>query len=152
MDRGAIELEERCSKVEAERDDVLRDRTEVEEELERLKIEVEDGVEEQLGEMLMAEQEAHAALAAEHNQLVHHLQETKCECHVALENQQRLESVIQARNQKIAEVEERLIVQSRKLDQLRLDKRKLEKAKTQRDDAVQAKQHLRAQIDARTSN
>ncbi|KAG9121655.1 hypothetical protein FRC07_002311 [Ceratobasidium sp. 392] len=161
MERGAVELEERCAKMEAERDDVLRDRAEVEEELERLRVEVEDGahvrgeVEQErnaLGEELMAEQEAHAALAAEHDQLVQRLQETERERHVALENQQRLEGVVRTRNQEIAEVEERLLVQSRELDQLRLDKRELEKIKIQRDDAVQAEQHLRAQLEARTTD
>ncbi|KAG9122424.1 hypothetical protein FRC07_001204 [Ceratobasidium sp. 392] len=161
MERGAIELEERCVKVETERDDVLRDRAEVEEELERLRVEVEDGahargeIEQErnaLGEELMAEQEAHAALAAEHDNLVQRLQETERGHHIALENQQRLEGVVRTRNQEMAEVEERLFVQSRELDQLRLDKRELEKVKIQRDDAIQAEKHLRSQLEARTSD
>ncbi|KAG8777656.1 hypothetical protein FRC12_000270 [Ceratobasidium sp. 428] len=161
MERRAEELEERCMKAEAERKDVLRDRVELEDELERLRAEYEDGVHvrgdvEQernaLAEELVAEQEAHAALAAEHEQLAHRLEETERERHVALENQQRLEGVVRTRNQEIAEVEERLLVQSREADQFRLDKRELEKVKTQRDDAVQAKEHLRAQLEARTAD
>ncbi|KAG8783376.1 hypothetical protein FRC12_019793 [Ceratobasidium sp. 428] len=159
MERRAEELEERCVKTEAERKDVLRDRVELEDELERLRAEFEDGVHvrgevEQernaLAEELVAEQEAHAALATEHEPLVHRLEETEMEHHIALENQQRLEGVVRTRNQEIAEVEERLLVLSRETDQLRIDKRELEKVKTQRDDAIQAEEHLRAQFEAKT--
>ncbi|KAG8796431.1 hypothetical protein FRC12_022913 [Ceratobasidium sp. 428] len=161
MERRAEELEARCVKAEAERKDVLKDRVELEDELERMRAEFEDGlnvrgeIEQErnaLAEELVAEQEAHAALATEHDQLVRRLEETERERHSALENQQRLEGVVRTRNQEIAEVEERLLVQSCEADQLRLDKRELEKVKTQRDDAIQAEEHLRIQLEARTAD
>ncbi|KAG9080633.1 hypothetical protein FRC06_006325 [Ceratobasidium sp. 370] len=161
MERRAEELEERCIKAEEEQKDVLRDRAEVEEELERLRVEVEDGlhargeVEQErnaLAEELVAEQEAHAALGAEHEQVVQRLEQVERERRTALENQQRLEGVVRTRNQEIAEVEERLLVQSRETELLRADKRELEKVKVQRDDAVQAEQHLRSQLEAKTAN
>ncbi|KAG8721747.1 hypothetical protein FRC08_010628 [Ceratobasidium sp. 394] len=159
MEQRAEELEERCVKAEEERNDVLRDRAEVEEELEKLRVEVEDEVHARgeieqernvLAEELVAEQEAHAAVATEHDQLVQRLEQVERERHIALENQQRLEGVVRTRNQEIAEVEERLLVQSRETEQLRTDKRELEKVKVQRDDAVQAERHLRTQLEAKT--
>ncbi|KAG9101309.1 hypothetical protein FS749_008029 [Ceratobasidium sp. UAMH 11750] len=159
MEQRAGELEERCVKAEEEKKDVLRDRAEVEQELEKLRVEVEDGlhargeIEQErnvLAEELVAEQEAQTALATEHDQLVQRLEQVERERHIALENQQRLEGVVRTRNQEIAEVEERLLVQSRETEQLRADKRELEKVKVQRDDAVQAERHLRSQLEAKT--
>ncbi|QRV91954.1 hypothetical protein RhiJN_19972 [Ceratobasidium sp. AG-Ba] len=113
MEERAQTLESRCAKAEAERKDVLRDRAELEDELERLRVRVEDEkhartqVEQErntlVGE-LTTQQEAHAALASVHNQLVRQFDEIERERQVALENQQRLEGVVRTRNQEIAEV------------------------------------------------
>lgn len=101
----------------------------------------------QLAEELMAEHEAHAALAEEHQQLTHRLQESERGYMLALENQQRLERVVHTRNEELAQTEEHVRVQAREADQLRADRRELERVKVQRDDAVQAEEHLRAQFE-----
>ncbi|QRW06050.1 hypothetical protein RhiLY_05049 [Ceratobasidium sp. AG-Ba] len=160
MEERAQTLEARCAKAEAERKDVLRDRAELEDELERLRVRVEDGVHSRnqaeqernaLTGELASQKAAHAALVSEHDQLVRQFDEIERERQVALENQQRLEGVVRTRNQEIAEVEERLLVQSRETEQLRAASRELEKIKVQRDDAIQAEEHLRAQLEGRQS-
>ncbi|QRV77144.1 hypothetical protein RhiJN_05159 [Ceratobasidium sp. AG-Ba] len=133
MEERAQTLEARCAKAEAERKDVLRDRAELEDELERLRVRVE------LAGEPASQQEAHAALVSEHDQLV------------ALENQQRLEGIVRTRNLEIADVEERLLAQSCVTEQFRGASRELEKFKVQRDDAIQAEERLRAQLESRQS-
>ncbi|KAF8597016.1 hypothetical protein BDV93DRAFT_40146 [Ceratobasidium sp. AG-I] len=156
MERRAQELEERYALVVSEKMELAKDRAEVEDDVERLRAEVEDathgrGEMEQerdaLAEGLMAEHEAHAALVAEHEQLAHRLQESEREHQFALENQQRVERVVQIRNEEIAQAEERVRVLAREADELRADRRELERVKVQRDDAVQAEEHLRTQLE-----
>ncbi|KAF8600769.1 hypothetical protein BDV93DRAFT_259280 [Ceratobasidium sp. AG-I] len=111
MELRARELEERSALVVSEKMELAKDRAEVEDDVERLRAEVEDAIHgsgemeqerDALAEELMAEHAAHAALAAEHEQLVHRLQESEREHQFALENQQRVERVVQIRNEEIA--------------------------------------------------
>jgi chromosome segregation ATPase len=85
-------------------------------------------------------------LVEEHKQLSQRLQKSEREYQLALGDVQRLERVVDARNQELAQTEESIRVHSREAEQLRSHSRELEKIKTQRDDALQAEAYLRSEL------
>ncbi|CAE6483396.1 unnamed protein product [Rhizoctonia solani] len=150
------DLEARCIRAENDRVEVVRDRAEIEDEMERIRVELEDvrherGLVEQernaLAEELTSEQDAHAALINEHNRVAARLDDLDREHQSSLDTVRRLERIVQARNTELAQTEESIRTQALEAEQLRSHTRELERIKTQRDDALQAESHLRAQLE-----
>ncbi|KAB5589254.1 N-acetyl-gamma-glutamyl-phosphate reductase / acetylglutamate kinase [Ceratobasidium theobromae] len=155
LEDGARQLEERCARAEQDRAEVIRDRAEIEDEMERLRVDLDDAKHERrhveqernsLADKLAATQEAHTVLAEEHKRVVMRLNEAERQHEFALGNVQRLERVVEARNQELAQTEESMRVQSREAELLRTHTRELEKVKMERDDAAQAEEHLRNEL------
>ncbi|CAE6501106.1 unnamed protein product [Rhizoctonia solani] len=150
------DLEARCIRAENDRVEVVRDRAEIEDEMERMRVELEDikherGLVEQernaLAEELTSEQDAHAALINQHNRVAARLDDLDREHQSSLDTVRRLERIVQARNTELAQTEESIRTQALEAEQLRSHTRELERIKTQRDDALQAESHLRAQLE-----
>ncbi|CAE6529258.1 unnamed protein product [Rhizoctonia solani] len=149
-------LEIRCVRAENDRVEVVRDRAEIEDEMERIRVELEDvrherGLLEQerdvLAEELASEKAAHTVLASEHKRVAARLDDLDGEHQSSLDTIRRLERIVQARNTELAQTEESIRTQALEAEQLRSHTRELERIKIQRDDALQAESHLRGQLE-----
>ncbi|KAF8750454.1 hypothetical protein RHS01_09223 [Rhizoctonia solani] len=141
------DLEVRCVRAENDRVELVRNRAEIEDEMERMRVELEDARHERgsleqryysLAQELSSEQAAHSSLAKEHQRVVTRLEDLDYERQSSLDTICRLERIVQARNTELAQTEESIRTQALEAEQLRSHKRKLERIKTQRDDALQA--------------
>ncbi|CAE6440809.1 unnamed protein product [Rhizoctonia solani] len=150
------DLEVRCVRAENDRVEVVRDRAEIEDHMERMRVELEDarherGLLEQernsLAEELGLEQGAHSALIKEHQRVAARLEDLDHEHQTSLDTVRRLERIVQARNTELAQTEESIRTQALEAEQLRSHTRELERIKAQRDDALRSESQLQKQLE-----
>ncbi|KAF8675288.1 hypothetical protein RHS04_06737 [Rhizoctonia solani] len=142
-------LEARCVRAE-------NDRAELEDEMERMWIELEDARHERgsleqkcdsLAQELSSEPAARSLVAKEHQRVVARLEDLDREHQSSLDTIHRLERIVQARNTELAQTEESIRTQALEAEQLRSHRRELERIKVQRDNALQAESQLRKQLE-----
>ncbi|QRW24396.1 hypothetical protein RhiXN_11308 [Rhizoctonia solani] len=141
--------EARCVRAE-------NDRAELEDEMERMWIELEDARHERgsleqkcdsLAHVLSSEPAARSSVAKEHQRVVARLEDLDREHQSSLDTICRLERIVQARNTELAQTEESIRTQALEAEQLRSHRRELERIKVQRDNALQAESQLRKQLE-----